>query len=64
MLQAQNNSFNARRDYANAIYDYIINLLTLKRLAGTLSEGDLAEFNQWLMADASDLQEAKETPSE
>ena len=27
VLQAQNNSFNARRDYANAIYDYIINFL-------------------------------------
>lgn len=48
VLQAQNTTFNAQRDYANAIYDYIINLLTLKQLAGTLNQADLAEFNQWL----------------
>lgn len=48
VLQAQNSTFNARRDYSNAIYDYIINLLTLKRLAGELSEADLIEFNRWL----------------
>ena len=48
VLQSQNNTFNARRDYSNALYDYIINLLTLKRLAGTLTQMDLQEFNSWL----------------
>jgi len=48
VLQAQNSSFNARRDYSNAIYDYLINLLTLKREAGNLSEADLITINQWL----------------
>lgn len=48
VLQAQNNSFNARRDYSNAIYDYLINLLTLKRMAGNLSENDLSAINKWL----------------
>ena len=48
VLQAQNNSFNARRDYSNTLYDYIINLLTLKRLAGTLSPADLEDLNRWL----------------
>lgn len=51
VLQAQNTTFNAQRDYSNAIYDYIINLLTLKRLAGSLNQADLAEFNQWLRAE-------------
>ncbi|EGG98650.1 Type I secretion outer membrane protein2C TolC precursor [gamma proteobacterium IMCC2047] len=50
VLQAQNNSFDARRNYSNAIYDYLINLLTLKRVAGNLSEEDLAAINQWLVA--------------
>jgi len=48
VLQAQNNSFNARRDYSNAIYDYLINLLTLKREAGNLREDDLSTINKWL----------------
>lgn len=51
VLQAQNNSFDARRNYSNAIYDYLINLLTLKRVAGSLSEEDLATINQWLVAE-------------
>lgn len=50
VLQAQNNSFDARRNYSNAIYDYLINLLTLNRVAGVLDEEDLNQINQWLLA--------------
>jgi len=48
VLQAQNRSFEARSNYSNALYDYIINLLTLKRLAGTLTQADIEELNNWL----------------
>jgi len=50
VLQAQNNSFDARRNYSNALYDYLINLLTLKRQVGNLSEEDLSDVNKWLHA--------------
>lgn len=48
VLQARNSLFEAQRDYFNAIYDYILNSLRLKRIAGTLSVSDLESFNQWL----------------
>ncbi|MEC8443306.1 MAG: TolC family outer membrane protein [Pseudomonadota bacterium] len=48
VLDAQQNLYRAERDYANARYDYIINLLTLKYYAGTLNEGDLQTLNAWL----------------
>jgi len=48
VLNAQKNLFSAKRDYANARYDYIINLLSLKFYAGTLNEGDIQTLNSWL----------------
>ena len=48
VLTAQKNLYSAQRDYANARYDYIINLLTLKFYAGTLNEGDIQMLNGWL----------------
>ena len=48
VLDAQKNLFSAQRDYANARYDYILNLLNLKFFAGTLNEGDLQALNGWL----------------
>ena len=50
VLNAQKNLFSAQRDYANARYDYIINLLSLKFYAGTLNEGDIQLLNSWLKA--------------
>ena len=38
----------SKRDYARAKYDYIQNSLLLKQAAGTLSQEDLAQLNQWL----------------
>ncbi len=52
VLDAQRNLFSAKRDYANARYDYIINLLNLKFYAGTLNEGDIAQLNGWLQTQA------------
>ncbi|MBQ0732067.1 MAG: TolC family outer membrane protein [Oleispira antarctica] len=48
VLNAQRNVFSAQRDYANARYDYIINLLNLKFFAGSLDEADIQALNAWL----------------
>lgn len=48
VLQAQSNAFAARRDLANARYDYILDLLRLHRAAGSLSRDALVAHNQWL----------------
>ena len=48
VLNAQRNLFQAQRDYANARYDYIANLLNLKFYAGTLNENDITVLNGWL----------------
>jgi len=41
VLDARRDLFIARRDYAQARYDYLINSLKLKQAAGTLAEADL-----------------------
>ena len=48
VLLAQRNAFNAKQDYLNAQYDYILNVLKLKSAVGQLTENDLVELNQWL----------------
>ncbi len=48
VLNAQQQLISTRRDYAQAIYGYAINVLKLKAATGTLSETDLAYVNQWL----------------
>ena len=48
VVLAQRTLFQARRDYANARYQYIINTLNLKQSAGVLSPEDVAELNDWL----------------
>lgn len=40
--------FGAKRDYAKARYDYILDTLRLKQAAGTLAPADLDTVNQWL----------------
>lgn len=49
VLNAERRVFEARRDLAFSRYDYIINRLTLKQAAGTLSEGDIEQINTWLI---------------
>jgi outer membrane protein len=49
LLNAQNNYFAAQRAYSQSRYDFLTNLLILKRQAGSLSEHDLSEVDALLM---------------
>ena len=48
VLAAQQALYGAKRDYANARYDYIFDSLQLKQIAGILSEDDITDINSWL----------------
>jgi outer membrane protein len=50
VLNAQNRLFAAQRDYANSRYDFVINSLRLKEVAGTLSPEDIARLEGFLLA--------------
>jgi outer membrane protein len=50
VLSSQRTLFQARKDYANARFLYIVNTLQLKKAAGILSENDLEILNSWLAA--------------
>lgn len=50
VLQSQRSLFAAIRDYANARFDYVINMLKLKQQAGTLSPEDIYNLDKWLVA--------------
>ena len=45
VLDATRDLYAAKRDYAQARYDYLTNRLKLKEAAGTLSEQDLVAVN-------------------
>ena len=53
VLNAQNKLFASQRDYANSRYDYIINSLRLKEVAGTLSPEDIARLEGFLLPPAA-----------
>ncbi len=48
VLNSLRNTYRAKRDYASARYDFLINTLKLKQAAGLLTEQDLQGINQWL----------------
>ena len=48
VLQQQTKLLEAQMQYESARYDYIINLLRLKKEMGTLSVDDLLIVNKWL----------------
>ncbi len=48
VLNAQQQLYSAKRDLAQARYNFILSQLRLKSAAGQLSEDDLAEINRWL----------------
>lgn len=48
VVDAERGLFQARRDYARARYDYILDVLRLKQAAGTLSPEDLIDANAML----------------
>ncbi|MFO7994652.1 MAG: TolC family outer membrane protein [Marinobacter sp.] len=56
VLDAERNYYVALRDFANARYDYVINTLSLKQAAGTLSPQDLVQLNNWLSASAPGIE--------
>lgn len=48
VLLALRETYRAQRDYARARYDTILQTFRLKQAAGTLSEADITETNNWL----------------
>lgn len=48
VLNARQELFRARTDYARTRYNYIVNVLRLKQAAGSLSGRDISEVNSWL----------------
>jgi outer membrane protein len=48
VLLAQRTLFQAKRNYSNARYDYILSMMRLKQVAGQLSPEDIFEINGWL----------------
>ncbi|MWJ27057.1 TolC family outer membrane protein [Halomonas sp. ZH2S] len=52
VLNAEQNLYNAFSDYAQARYDYVINLLALHQQAGILDVEVINELNDWLRGDS------------
>ena len=50
VLIARQSLFRARTDYARSRYDYLNNVLKLKRAAGTLQPDDIQQLNGWLVS--------------
>lgn len=48
VLSVQKTVYGARSDYANARYDYVIDSMRLKQVAGVLGTSDIAALNEWL----------------
>lgn len=48
VLNAQRTLYQAKRNYADARFNYILDSLRLKQLAGMLATDDLLAINQWL----------------
>ncbi|MCE3253082.1 MAG: secretion protein, partial [Cellvibrio sp.] len=52
VLIAQRNLYQARRNYSDARFDYIIDTVKLREVAGMLTPADVQRVDQWLMDDA------------
>jgi outer membrane protein len=48
VLQAQRQLYQARRNYTTALYDYVINTIRLREVAGMLTPADVEAIDQWL----------------
>lgn len=48
VVASERATYQAKRDYARARYNYLIDTLKLKLAAGTLSKKDMAQVNMWL----------------
>lgn len=51
VLNAQKQMFASQREFANARYSYLLDLLQLKLFVGEISLKDLEEINSWLVVD-------------
>jgi len=52
VLIAQQQLFQAQREFARARHAYLVNVLRLRQAAGILEASDVAMVNRWLVADA------------
>lgn len=50
VLLARQNLYRALRQYADARFDYVLDTLVLKQVAGILTPQDVIELNRWLTA--------------
>lgn len=48
VLDATRDLYRAKRDLSSARFDYLLSLLRLKQVAGTLGEDDVMQVNGWL----------------
>jgi outer membrane protein len=48
VLLAQTNLYQARRNYSDALFDYVINTIKLREVAGMLTPADVQEIDKWL----------------
>ncbi|MCM5704953.1 TolC family outer membrane protein [Larsenimonas salina] len=51
VLDAEQDFYTAMSNYADARYDYILDMLNLRQAAGVLDQGTLEALNKWLDAD-------------
>jgi len=49
VLNARQSLFLAQTQYARSKYDYLINVISLKQAAGTLTPADIKELDSWLV---------------
>lgn len=52
VLLARENLYRALRQYADARYNYVMDVLFLKQVAGILTPQDIIELNRWLVEEA------------
>ncbi len=48
VLRARENLYRALRQYADARYNYVVDSLTLRQVAGILTPQDIIDLNEWL----------------
>ena len=48
VLDAEQDLYSTKRDFANAGYEYLLNFLRLKQQVGSLSESDLADIDRFV----------------
>jgi outer membrane protein len=53
VLNAQKNLYRTKRDYANARYEFVVNVLKLRQQAGLLDGGDIDTLQQSMTAPAA-----------